>query len=89
MKSINFASLDNEVTACADLSKPSKEDYEASKEALRYFRDCLRLSRNRQNELLDQLCEERSSEKMYLEMYQKHNEITRRYEIYEELESNG
>lgn len=78
----NINTEDGEV----NLTKPSKEEYEASKKEQVYFSDCIRLSRQRQNELLDTLCEERSAEKMYMEIYEKHREIVRRYEIFEEIQ---
>lgn len=76
--------FDTEEETC-DLSKPSKEEYEKSLKECEYFTSCLRLSRARRDELLDALCEERAHEKLYLESYEKHREIVRRYEIYEEL----
>ena len=84
MKKFKF--FDTEEESC-DLSKPSKEDYEKSLKELEYLAGCLRLSRARRDELLDALCEEREHEKLYLESYEKHREIKRIYEIYEELEA--
>jgi hypothetical protein len=84
MKKFKF--FDTEEETC-DLSKPSKEEYEKSLKECEYFAGCLKLSRARRDELLDALCEERSAEKTYLEMYEKHRDIIRKYEIYEELEA--
>ena len=71
------------------LSKPSKEQYEASKAAKASLADWIRRSKRRQEELLDELLKERTSEKDYKGMYDAHKEVVRRYEIYEELEANG
>lgn len=85
MKNNKYFNIEEEATC--DLAKPSKEEYEKSLKEREYFAGCLRLSRARQGELLDALCEERSHEKLYLEAYEKHREVIRRYEIYEEIET--
>lgn len=87
MKNSKYFNIEEE--AACDSTKPSKDEYEKSLKEREYFASCLRLSRARQSELLDALCEERSHEKLYLESYEKHREITRRYELYEEIEANN
>lgn len=86
MNKIKFFDAEEETY---DLSKPTKEEYEKSLKERDYFGNWIHMSRKRQNELLDELCEERSTEKLYLEMYEKHKDIIRRYEIYTELEAKN
>jgi hypothetical protein len=69
--------------------RPSKEAYEKAKMDREYIGTCLNLSRKRKNELIDELCKEREAEKFYMEMYEKHREIIRKYEIYEELDNES
>ena len=90
MKVKNYAmEYGNEEEANYNLSKPSKEEYEKAKQEVSYFSECIRLSVNRKNELLDELCAERESEKIYRAAYEKQRDIVRRYEIYEELEARS
>lgn len=70
------------------ISKPTQEMYMKSLEAKRSLADWIRLSRNRQNQLLDDLFKERTLEKEYQGMYDAHKDLIRRYEIYQEI-SNG
>lgn len=74
---------------CDAFGKPSKEAYEKAKADKEYTANALFLCRKRRDELIDELCREREHEKLYLELYEKHRDIIRRYEIYEELESSG
>ena len=69
--------------------KPTKEEYDKAKAGMQDMSRFIRMSRDRQDDLLDELCSERNTEKMYLEIYERHKDIVRRYEIYEELEANG
>ena len=85
MKNFNFS---DELDTAEDFSKPSKEEYEKAKKDREYIGTCLNLCRKRKNELIDELCRERDSEKFYMEMYEKHRDIIRRYEIYEEMAAN-
>ena len=87
MKSITLN--DEELDEVVDLGKPSKEEYEQAKEGKKYASEALWLSRKRRDELIDALAQERESEKFYMELYEKHRDIIRKYEIYEELEANG
>lgn len=72
-----------------DLGKPSKEAYEKAKKDKEFAATSLHMCRKRRDELIDALAQERESEKFYIELYEKHRDIIRKYEIYEELESNG
>jgi hypothetical protein len=87
MKAINFN--DEELEESVDLGEPTKEEYEQAKESKKLASDALWLSRKRKDELIDALAKERESEKFYMELYEKHRGIIRKYEIYEELEANG
>lgn len=69
--------------------KPSKEAYEKAKKDKEFAATSLRMCRKRRDELIDALAQERESEKFYMELYEKHRDIIRKYEIYEELENNG
>jgi hypothetical protein len=71
------------------ISKPTKEQYEKSKQSKHDLSDWIRRSRKRQDELLDELFRERAAEKDYKGMYEAHRDLVRRYELYEEIESNG
>lgn len=71
------------------ISKPTKEEYEASKKAKETICQCIYSSRKRQSELLDELCEERACEKDYLGMYEAHKNLIKRYELYEEAEAHA
>ena len=73
----------------ADLGKPTKEEYEKAKEDKKFASDALWMCRKRKDELIDALAKERDSEKLYMELYEKHRDIIRRYEIYDEIENNG
>lgn len=71
------------------VSKPSKEHYEQSKKTCGNLAQWIGMSRKRQNELLDALFEERESEKAYVQSYKVHQDLIRRYEIYEEIQSGS
>lgn len=87
MKNLNFNTEELEDTV--ELDKPSKEAYEKAKKDREYTANALFLCRKRRDDLIDELSREREHEKLYMEMYEKHREIIRRYEIYEELESGS
>ena len=87
MKNLNFSN--EELEESVDLGKPAKEEYEKAKEGKKFASDALWMCRKRKDELIDALAKERESEKFYMELYEKHRDIIRRYEIYEEIESNG
>lgn len=70
-------------------SKPTKAQYEESKVAKASLSDWICRSRKRQEELMDELLKEHNSEKDYRGMYEAHKDVIRRYELYEELESDG
>jgi hypothetical protein len=87
IKNLNFSDdVEDEIT---DFGKPSKEEYEKAKKDKEYAANCLFLSRKRRDDLIDELTRERGHEKLYMELYEKHQDIIRRYEIYEEIENNG
>lgn len=81
-----------EVPETDAFGKPTQEEYDKAKAGMQDMARFVRMSRNRQTQLIDELCGERANEKMYSEIYERHKDIVRRYEIYEELEkgkSNG
>lgn len=71
------------------ISKPSREQYEKSKELKRDLSSWIQRSRKRQQALLDDLIKERSVEKGYVGLYEAHRDLVRRYELYEEIESTN
>lgn len=72
-----------------DFGCPTEQQYLESKKAANEFAAWLRTCRARQTELIDRLCSERESEKLYKENYEHHRDIVRRYEIYEEMKNNA
>ena len=85
----NFKFDEEEFDDSCDLGKPSKDAYDRAKQNLKFASDCLRLCRKRRDELIDELAQERENEKSYAELYEMNKDIIRKYEIYEELETNG
>lgn len=86
MKNLNFNN--EELEEIIDVSKPSKEAYEKAKKDKEYAANALFLCRKRRDNLIDELSREREHEKLYMEMYEKHRDTIRRYEIYEEIAAN-
>lgn len=86
MKNLNFnnETIDDNI----ELGKPTKEEYEKAKKDKEYAANALFLCRKRRDDLIDELAKERDHEKFFLELYEKHRDIIRRYEIYEELEAS-
>lgn len=86
MKNLNFnnETIDDSI----ELGKPTKEEYEKAKKDKEYAANALFLCRKRRDDLIDELAKERDHEKFFLELYEKHRDIIRRYEIYEELEAS-
>lgn len=74
-----------EFTDASCITKPTKEQYEASKEARNSLYGYIKLSAERQEQLLDELFKERCTEKSYRHMYEQHQNLIRIYETYEEL----
>jgi putative methionine-R-sulfoxide reductase with GAF domain len=95
MKAFNFDENPDEVvtykafTEDDGISKPTKEQYENSKKMRSDLSDWIRRSKKRQDELLDELFKERQAEKDYLGFYKAHQDVVRRYELYEEIAANG
>ena len=86
MKNLNFN--EEELNETIDFGKPTKEEYEKAKQDREFAATSLHLCRKRRDELIDALAQERESEKFYMNLYEKHRDIIRRYEIYEELANN-
>jgi hypothetical protein len=86
VKNLNFnnETIDDNI----ELGKPTKEEYEKAKKDKEYAANALFLCRKRRDDLIDELAKERDHEKFFLELYEKHRDIIRRYEIYEELEAS-
>lgn len=75
-------------TAPETSGKPTKEEYEKAKKDKEYAANALFLCRKRRDDLIDELSRERAHEKLYIEMYEKHRDTIRRYEIYKEIEAD-
>jgi hypothetical protein len=86
VKNLNFnnETIDDNI----ELGKPTKEEYEKAKKDKEYAANALFLCRKRRDDLIDELAKERDHEKFFLELYEKHRDIIRRYEIYEEIEAS-
>lgn len=69
--------------------KPTFEEYEKAKQEYNTFCSWLRMARERKNELIDALAVERENELRYLQQANKHREIIRCYELYEQIEKDG
>lgn len=87
MKNLNFNN--EELEDDIDIGKPSREEYEKAKQDKEYAANALFLCRKRRDDLIDELSREREHEKFYMELYEKHRDTIRKYEIYEELKANG
>lgn len=68
---------------------PTKAEYEQHKKCMSELASWMRLSRKRQEQLLDELYEERESYKLYLTSYEQHKEETRKYEICQDIKELG
>lgn len=69
------------------MERPTKEDYEKVQKDILTYKSWIQLSREKQTELIDALCAERSSEKTYMEALEHCKEIKTAYEIWENLEN--
>ena len=87
MKNITFNN--EELDENIDLGKPSKEAYERAKENKKFASEALWRCRKHRDELIDALAQERDNEKSYVELYELNRGIIRKYELYEEIESDG
>ena len=85
MLKMDDKNLDHE---CDDLSKPSKEDYEKALKDLEFARNSLHLCRKRKDHLIEELCKEQESEKIYTTCFERARCVIRKYEIYQDIESN-
>lgn len=85
----NFKFDEEEFDDSCDLGKPSKDAYDRAKQNLMFASDSLRLCRKHRDDLIDALAQERENEKNYIELYEMNRDIVRKYEIYQEIESNG
>jgi hypothetical protein len=65
---------------------PTPEEYEVHKKEMATFASWIRMSRDRQDKLLDELTAERESYKLYLSTYNRHKEEVRKYEIYKQIQ---
>ena len=64
-----------EVPETDAFGKPTKEAYEEAKESKERMSRFISLSRKLQNELIDKLCAERETEKMYLDIYERSRDV--------------
>ena len=69
------------------MEKPTKAQYESSLHTKSLLAGWIKLSKERQDALLDDLFKERDLEKGYQESYKHHELIIHTYELYEELEN--
>jgi hypothetical protein len=71
------------------LGKPTDKEYADSKESMSQLSNYIRMSRKRQESLIDDLCKEREMQKNYESLYEQHKNIVRKYEIYVDIENNS
>lgn len=85
MNTIN--SFENDDTLM--MKKPTLEEYEKARKEYRTYFSWLQTAREKKNELIDVLANERKKELVYLKQVEKQLDIIRRYEIYERIEKGG
>lgn len=65
---------------------PTSEQYEEAKKTLGWLANSIATSKRKQQQLVDELCEERNTEKTYLDCYNRNKEIVFLYETYKTIE---
>ena len=68
------------------MNKPTKEEYKEACERVEYCSNSIRLTNDKIEQVLDELCSLKSSLNTYREIYKEAREVKNVYEIYEELE---
>lgn len=69
------------------MGKPTVEEYEKALQERNNLRSWLSMECKRRDEFLDELLNSRENIKMYEESLEKANDVIRKYEIYQEIES--
>ena len=72
-----------------DFHRPTEEEYIQAKEDMDTFGRWMRLSLDKQRELIDALIIERQNEKTYSTLYEQKKDICRMYEICLEVDNNA
>jgi hypothetical protein len=66
--------------------KPTLEEYNQAKSNMTFASHAIQHCRERRDQLIDELAQERADEKSYLEMYERYKEIVFIYDTYEAIE---
>lgn len=66
--------------------KPTLEEYNQAKSNMTFAAHAISHCRERRDQLIDELAQERADEKSYLEMYEKFKEVVFIYDTYEAIE---
>lgn len=69
------------------MGKPTIEEYEKALQERNNLRSWLSMECKRRDEFLDELLNSRENIKMYEKSLEKVNDVIRKYEIYQEIES--
>ena len=69
------------------MGKPTVEEYEKALQERNNLRSWLSMECKRRDEFLDELLNSRENIKMYEKSLEKANDVIRKYEIYQEIES--
>lgn len=69
------------------MGKPTVEEYEKALQERNNLRSWLSMEHKRRDEFLDELLNSRENIKMYKKSLEKVNDVIRKYEIYQEIES--
>lgn len=71
------------------MAKPTKQEYEDACQNIEYCSNAIRLTKNKIEKILDELCSLKCNLNTYRECIEQSREIKNRYEIYERLEKEG
>lgn len=71
------------------MSKPTREEYDKAVQDVSNFASWIGMERDRQNKLLDEICNCRKNIKLYEEAYLNAKNVILKYNMYEELEAES
>lgn len=71
------------------MAKPTKQEYEDACQNIEYCSNAIRLTKNKIEKILDELCSLKSQLNTYQEFLNQSIKIKDKYEIYEGLEEEG
>lgn len=71
------------------MSKPTREEYDKAVQDVGNLASWIGMERDRQNKLLDEICNCRNNIKLYEEAYLNAKNVILKYNMYEELEAES